>query len=137
MATGISVSDSVVSKFDDFKLKRMKDVKFITMVIEGTEVVLEKEYPKSMTMADFQSELDDSPKYIVVDYDYTTLDGRPADKIILISWIPDTAKIKEKMKYSGTKEAVKSALQGIAVNINATDKSECTEDELTAACTRI
>eukprot|EP00633_Aureoumbra_lagunensis_P002910 CAMPEP_0197285592 /NCGR_PEP_ID=MMETSP0890-20130614/933_1 /TAXON_ID=44058 ORGANISM="Aureoumbra lagunensis, Strain CCMP1510" /NCGR_SAMPLE_ID=MMETSP0890 /ASSEMBLY_ACC=CAM_ASM_000533 /LENGTH=107 /DNA_ID=CAMNT_0042753259 /DNA_START=206 /DNA_END=529 /DNA_ORIENTATION=- len=107
------------------------------MVIEGTEVVLEKEYPKSMTMADFQSELDDSPKYIVVDYDYTTLDGRPADKIILISWIPDTAKIKEKMKYSGTKEAVKSALQGIAVNINATDKSECTEDELTAACTRI
>ena len=41
------------------------------------------------------------------------------------------------MKYSGTKEAVKSALQGIAINLNATDHSECTSDEILAACTKI
>ena len=32
------------------------------------------------------------------------------------------------MKYSGTKEAVKSAFVGISVNINATDLSEITKD---------
>ena len=65
-----------------------------------------------------------------------------------------------KMMYSGTKEAVKSALLGIAVNLNArrprpeaeppragatqrsprsqaTDHSECTSDEILAACTKI
>mmetsp|Transcript_21448 Transcript_21448/g.66163 ORF Transcript_21448/g.66163 Transcript_21448/m.66163 type:complete len:138 (-) Transcript_21448:1043-1456(-) len=137
MSTGITVSDAVISKFDDFKLKRMKGVGYITMIIDGDEVVLENEFPKTLSMADFQKELTDLPKYVVVDFDYTTTDGRPADKIILISWIPDSAKIKEKMKYSGTKEAVKSALQGIALNINATDLAECTESELIAACTKI
>jgi len=132
------VNDDVITKFDNFKLKRLKGVGYITMVIEGDEVVLEKEYPKTMSIADFQKELEpDQPKYVVIDFDYTTTDGRPADKIILVSWIPDTAKIKQKMKYSGTKEAVKSALQGIAVNINATDHGECTEAEIIAACTRI
>ena len=65
-----------------------------------------------------------------------------------------------KMMYSGTKEAVKSALQGLSVNVNArrprpeaeppragatqrsprsqaTDDSECTSDEILALCTRI
>ena len=49
-------------------------------------------------------------------FDFHT--GRPADKIILISWIPDTSPVMKKMKYAGTKEAVKSALQGIAINLN-------------------
>ncbi|KAJ8605015.1 hypothetical protein CTAYLR_004553 [Chrysophaeum taylorii] len=137
MATGITVADEVISKFDDFKLKRLKGVGYITMIIDGDQVVLEKEFPKSMSVAEFQKELTDAPKYVVVDFDYTTTDGRPADKIVLISWIPDTAKIKEKMKYSGTKESVKSALQGIAVNINATDHAECTEAEIIANCTKI
>ena len=68
--------------------------------------------------------------------------------------------MRKKMTYSGTKEAVKSALQGIAVNINArrprprapvrsgtarrrarppqaTDHSEADMAELTTACTKI
>lgn len=132
------MADEVISKFEDFKLKRLKNVGYLSMVIAGDQVVLENEYPKTMSMDDFQKQLSpDKPKYVVVDFDYTTTDGRPADKVVLISWIPDTAKIKEKMKYSGTKEAVKAALQGIAVNINATDHSECTHAEIVAACTKI
>ena len=43
----------------------------------------------------------------------------------------------KKMKYAGTKEAVKSALQGIAININATDLAECALSEINAACVKI
>jgi len=131
------VADEVIAKFEEFKLKRLKGVGYLVLSIVGDEVVLEKEYPKTMSVAEFQQTLDNSPKYVVVDFDFTTTDGRPADKVVLVSWIPDTAKIKEKMKFSGTKEAVKAALQGIAVNINATDASECTEAEIIAACTKI
>ena len=41
------------------------------------------------------------------------------------------------MKYSGTKEAVKSAFMGISVNINATDLSEVTKEVITEACNKV
>ncbi|KAJ1455042.1 hypothetical protein M885DRAFT_520976 [Pelagophyceae sp. CCMP2097] len=137
MSTGITVSDAVIAKFDAFKLKKVGDVKYITMVINKTEVVLESEYPKSMSMEDFMNTLENAPKFVLIDHEYKTNDGRDADKICLVSWIPDTAKVKDKMVASGTKEAVKSALTGIAININATDKSECSAEILNAACTKI
>ena len=40
-------------------------------------------------------------------------------------------------KYAGTKEAVKSALQGIAINLNATDMAEAALSEIEAACKKI
>ena len=43
----------------------------------------------------------------------------------------------KKMKYAGTKEAVKSALQGIAINLNATDMAEAALSEIEAACKKI
>jgi hypothetical protein len=41
------------------------------------------------------------------------------------------------MKYSGTKEAVKSAFVGISVNINATDLSEITKDLVSEQCNKV
>lgn len=35
--------------------------------------------------------------------DFTTKDGRPTDKLVYVQWNPDSAPIKEKMKYSSTK----------------------------------
>ena len=42
--------------------------------------------------------------------------------------IPDSAKVREKMVFSGTKEAVKSAFVGISVYVNATDVDELTAE---------
>jgi cofilin len=42
----------------------------------------------------------------------------------MITWNPDNARIKDKMLYSGSKEAVKAALNGVGIHINATDYSE-------------
>ena len=41
------------------------------------------------------------------------------------------------MSYAGTKEAVKSALVGIAMNINATDLSEANEEVFTAEANKV
>ena len=78
----------MVAKFEAFKLKKAGDVKIITLMIDGSEVVIEKEYPKSTNWDDFmKTELkNDSPRYVLLDYDYVTKDGRPADKIVHISW---------------------------------------------------
>lgn len=37
---------------------------------------------------------------------------------------PDTAKIKSKMVYAGSKESIKSVLVGVMIHITATDFSE-------------
>ena len=78
----------MIEKFSAFKLKKAGDVKIITLMIEGSEVVIEKEYPKSTNWDDFmKTELkDDAPRYVLLDHDYVTKDGRPADKIILVCW---------------------------------------------------
>ena len=136
-STGISVNDELISTFNDFKLKRT-EFKFLVMKIVGDEVVLDKGVGKEVAFDAFATaELTAEPAYIAIDFDYKTTDDRDADKLILLSWIPDDAKIKMKMKYAGTKEAVKSALVGIALNINATDRSEANIDVFNAECNKV
>ena len=140
-------------------------MKIITLKIDGKAVVIDQEYPRSTTWESVPAHtsnargaitrltgrfmhrsfhadqlggaLETEPRYVLLDHDYTTTDGRPADKIILISWIPDTSPVMKKMKYAGTKEAVKSALQGIAINLNATDMAEAALSEIEGACKKI
>jgi cofilin len=47
---------------------------------------------------------------------------------------PDTAKVKSKMLYAGSKEAFTRVLVGVATKITATDSSELTEDIVKDAC---
>ena len=54
--------------------------------------------------------------------------------IIIIYRAPDTAPVKTKMIYAGSKDALTRALVGISVKINATDMSELTEDIVKDAC---
>merc|ERR1711912_24465 len=100
--------------------------------------VLDKTIGKDVAFsASVDAELHNEPAYIAINFAYETTDGQPADKIILLSWIPDDAKIKLKMSYAGTKEAVKSALVGIALNINATELSEANVEVFTAEANKV
>ena len=135
--TGITVPDEVIAEFSEFKLKRTA-YKYITYKIEGSSVVAAERIEKTVAFEDFLGTLsEDECRFIVMDHEYKTNDGRDADKVVFISWVPDTCKVRDKMKYSGTKEALKSAFVGISVNINATDFSECSEEEVNAACTKV
>jgi cofilin len=50
------------------------------------------------------------------------------NKMVSISWIPDKAKVQEKMLYAGSKDALDRVLVGVSTRINATDTSELTEE---------
>ena len=81
-------------------------MKIITLKIDGKAVVIDQEYPRSTTWESFHADqlggaLETEPRYVLLDHDYTTTDGRPADKIILISWIPDTSPVMKKMFVRG------------------------------------
>lgn len=75
------------------------------MKIEGKEIIVDGHVPKASAedeKTDLHAELvkrlpETEPRYVVVDWAYTTNDGRETDKVVLISWVPDSAKVKQKV----------------------------------------
>lgn len=136
--TGISVADELIAQFNEFKLGRIvPKPKFLIYHIVADQVVVEHVGADEgdNSFAAFVALLPESDcRFGVYDMTFETNDGRPGNKLVLVAWSPDNAKVKAKMVYSGTKDAVKRALQGISTNVNATDLSELTEDEVVRAC---
>lgn len=126
-STGVAVADEVASSFAAFKLKKGEfKLRYFIYKIENKEtIVIEKKGSIDKGYDDFVADLpEDDCRYGIIDLEFETDDGRPTSKLVFISWNPDTASIRPKMLYSGSKEAIKSALNGVGIHINATDHSE-------------
>jgi cofilin len=131
MATGVGVSDEVVSQFNDFKLQRAPHNHryYIYRIEDKSTVVIDSFGERSNTYNDMVEALPaDECRYCLVDLEFSTEDGRATSKLVFIAWCPDTSSIREKMLYAGSKEALKSALVGVGIHINATDFSEIALD---------
>ena len=123
----MTVNDDVVDAFTDFKLKRGEfHIRFFIYKIENKKnIVIEKTGDLSKTYDDFIAELPENDcRYGLIDLDFETSDGRNTSKLVFFSWNPDTGPVRAKMLYSGSKEAMKAALNGVGIHINATDYSE-------------
>merc|ERR1711892_905070 len=88
-------------------------------------IIVEKQGSRDQTYDDFVSELPENDcRYGLIDLEFETDDGRPTSKLVFISWNPDSAPIRPKMMFGGSKEAIKAALPGVGIHINATDFAE-------------
>ena len=126
-ATGVVVGEDVSYAFNEFKLQRgeFKLRYFIYAIENKKSIVIEKKGEREKTYEDFVADLPENDcRYGLIDLEFETDDGRPTSKIVFISWNPDTASVRPKMLYSGSKEAIKSVLTGVGIHINATDYSE-------------
>lgn len=107
----------------------MAGVSYITYKIsdDKKKIVTDKIAEKGESFDDLVQTFADSGnacRYAVIDVPFTTDDDRTTSKLVFISWIPDDGKIREKMLYAGSKEYLKSCLQGVGIHIHATDLSE-------------
>mmetsp|Transcript_74917 Transcript_74917/g.104100 ORF Transcript_74917/g.104100 Transcript_74917/m.104100 type:complete len:143 (+) Transcript_74917:27-455(+) len=127
MSTGVVVDDEVSSTFQGFKLQSAGfKLRYYIYMIENKSIIkIEKSGERSKTYEDFCGELPENGcRYGLIDLEFTTDDGRPTSKLVFITWNPDTAPIRDKMLYSGSKESIKTALTGVGIHINATDHAE-------------
>lgn len=132
-STGVNCSDEVISKFNDIKLNRVK-AKFVVYKVEGPAIVHDT-ISESDNWDDFVACMPENDcRYALYDMDFQTADGRDANKLVMISWAPETAKVKSKMVYAGSKSALSGALVGVATKITATDMSELTKEAILEAC---
>ncbi|GFP93308.1 actin-depolymerizing factor 10 [Phtheirospermum japonicum] len=128
-ASGIAVDDECKLKFLELKAKR--NYRYIVFKIDGTgnQVMVEKAGDNNATYQDFTDSLpSDECRYAVFDYDFTTDENCHKSKIYFIAWSPDIAKVRTKMLYASSKDRFKRELDGIQVELQATDPSEMSLD---------
>lgn len=66
--------------------------------------------------------------------DFKTKDGRDSDKLCYVTWNPDSASVKDKMKYSSTK--VMNKFSSTPVKHQASDTDDITYTEIEAVVKR-
>ncbi|XP_021849702.1 actin-depolymerizing factor 10 [Spinacia oleracea] len=127
--SGMAVDDECKLKFLELKSKR--NHRFIVYKIEEKmqQVMVEKIGNPNETYEDFTNSLPENEcRYAVYDYDFTTNDNCQKSKIFFIAWSPDTSRVRSKMLYASSKDRFKRELDGIQVELQATDPSEMTFD---------
>ncbi|KAH7672710.1 ADF/Cofilin protein [Dioscorea alata] len=124
-ASGMAVNDDCKLKFLDLKAKRT--YRFIVYKIDEKqkEVVVEKLGEPAQSYEDFTASLPAAEcRYAIYDYDFVTEENCQKSKIFFIAWSPDTARVRSKMLYASSKDRFKRELDGIQVELQATDPTE-------------
>lgn len=117
--------DDCKLRFLELKAKRTH--RFIVFKIEEKQkqVVVEKVGEPAQGYEDFTACLPDNEcRYAVYDFDFVTAENCQKSRIFFIAWSPDTSRVRSKMIYASTKERFKRELDGIQVELQATDPTE-------------
>ncbi|EPS63340.1 hypothetical protein M569_11446, partial [Genlisea aurea] len=124
-ASGMAVHDECKLRFLELKAKRT--YRFIIFKIEDKQkqVVVEKVGDPAQGYEDFTASLPANEcRYAVYDFDFVTAENCQKSRIFFIAWSPDTSRIRNKMIYASSKDRFKRELDGIQVELQATDPTE-------------
>ncbi|KAN0079950.1 hypothetical protein V8E55_009516 [Tylopilus felleus] len=136
MSSGVPASDECVTVFQDLKLRK-KSKYIIYNLNQGlTEIVVQK----ASKEGDFETFVADLPasecRWAVYDFEYDVGSEGKRNKICFISWSPDDAKVRQKMVFASSREALKRKLDGIAIEIQGTSFDEVTYETILAKANR-
>ncbi|KAH7550292.1 hypothetical protein JRO89_XS13G0166200 [Xanthoceras sorbifolium] len=125
----MAVNDECKLKFLELKAKR--SYRFIVFKIEEKiqQVTVEKLGGPNESYEDFSASLPANEcRYAVYDFDFTTEENCQKSKIFFVAWSPDTSRIRSKMLYASSKDRFRRELDGVQVELQATDASEMSLD---------
>merc|ERR1712025_1294117 len=138
MASGVAVSQECKNQFDE--IKKGKKHRFVVFYIEDEKLIkVESVGDRDASYDEFLTAImkagEGECRYGLYDFEYEhqcqgTTEVSKKQKLFLMSWCPDTARIKKKMLYSSSFDALKKALVGVHKYIQATDMSEASEESV-------
>ncbi|OJT14684.1 Cofilin [Trametes pubescens] len=129
MASGVGVNSECLDAYQELKLGKKSKYIVFTLNKTNTEIIVEKKGATSSTYDDFLADLPEAEcRWAVYDFDYEKEDGGKRSKITFYSWSPDDSKVKQKMLFASSKDALRRSLVGIATEIQGTDFSEVTHE---------
>ena|SRR5574341_732204 len=124
-ASGMAVHDDCKLKFLELKTKRT--YRYIVYKIEEKQkqVIVEKVGEPGQSYEDFTACLPaDECRYAVYDFEFMTKENVPKSRIFFIAWSPDVSRVRSKMIYASSKDKFRRELDGIQIELQATDPSE-------------
>ncbi|ORY98871.1 hypothetical protein BCR43DRAFT_503645 [Syncephalastrum racemosum] len=124
MSSGVAVNPECLEKYQDLKLRKKYNYIIFKLSDDLKEIVVDEAGEKA-EYDDFIEKLPDTePRYAVYDFEYEKEGAGVRNKITFYSWVPDNAKVKQKMLFASSKDALRKQLVGIAIEIQGTDASE-------------
>ncbi|XP_072975369.1 actin-depolymerizing factor 7-like isoform X1 [Typha angustifolia] len=124
-ASGMAVDDDCKLKFLELKAKRTYRYIIYKIDEKSKHVVVEKLGEPTLSYDDFTAGLPSNEcRYAIYDFDFVTEENCQKSKIFFIAWSPDIARVRSKMLYASSKERFKRELDGIQVELQATDPTE-------------
>merc|ERR1712210_226901 len=138
MSSGVAVADECKAIFEEIKKAKkyrycifhIKDEKVISVEEKG-----DRDASYDAFLNDLQKAGDGECRYGLYDFEYEhqcqgTTEVSHKQKLFLMAWCPDTARIKKKMLYSSSFDALKKSLVGVHKYVQATDASEASEESI-------
>jgi cofilin len=129
-ASGVSVQDEVVNQFNNIKLKH----KYRYIQLKLTDDWKEIEVEKTVETSTYPEFIEQLPKgdcrYAVYDFQFDVGDAGQREQLIFIVWCPEESKVKTKMLYAASKDALRKKLVGINHEVQATESSELAERDI-------
>ncbi|EFJ41491.1 actin-depolymerizing factor AdfA [Volvox carteri f. nagariensis] len=130
--SGICVNEQCIAIFNHIKTKSA--YKWVTFKVNdaGNEVVVDQLGGADATYEQFVNILpENNCRYAVYDYAYQNADtNQTINKLVFVHWAPDSSTTKHKMMYASTKDFLKSYLDGLGAELQATDTKEAGESEM-------
>jgi cofilin len=141
--SGATVNQECIEAYNSLKLNKKYKYIIFKLSDDFKEIVVESTSDDAPEYDDFREKLVKAqsktksgtvckgPRYAVYDVEYELASGEgKRNKITFIAWSPDDAGIQPKMIYASSKEALKRALNGIAVEIQANDTDDIEWDSV-------
>ncbi|XP_021004051.1 cofilin/actin-depolymerizing factor homolog isoform X1 [Parasteatoda tepidariorum] len=138
-SSGVTVSTAAKTTYEEVKkdkkyryiIYHIKDEKVIDVEVTGSR---EATYPEFLEQ--LQTYKDDC-RYCVFDFPANIpvesgqeKSSMSVDRLILMTWCPESAKIKQKMLYSSSYDALKKALVGVYKYVQACDFEEASQEAI-------
>lgn len=126
--------DDALTAFNNFKLGgRKAETNYVIYVLsdDKTQIVVEKKGLAS-SYDEFVNELPENDcRYAVYDFEFELPNNEgKRNKIVFYTWSPDSSPLRSKMIYASSKDALRRALNGVAVDVQGTDFSEVDYDSV-------
>eukprot|EP01062_Namystynia_karyoxenos_P049903 TRINITY_DN38473_c0_g1_i1.p1 TRINITY_DN38473_c0_g1~~TRINITY_DN38473_c0_g1_i1.p1 ORF type:complete len:138 (+),score=69.62 TRINITY_DN38473_c0_g1_i1:57-470(+) len=126
--TGVVPTDACVTEFEQLKTKSA--YQGLEFAIEGDKIDVTKKFDKGTSFADFLAAIPkDDARYYIWDYCFED-DGVSKTKLFFITWNPDAGKVKTRMLYSGSKDALKKKIAGGLIELQANDIGDLDEKDI-------
>jgi hypothetical protein len=138
MSSGISVAENCVLRYNELKLRHTMRYIIYRLSDDLSEIIVDKEADKTAKFDDFLIEAKKVKdrgecRYAVYDVPFEH-GGLVKNKLLFILWAPEDAKVKQKMVYAASKDAIKRKLEGLAKELQATELSDLEWEHVVEVC---